>query len=167
MHVLNVHERLLDAPASHVGALLDSLSSADDALWPHRDWPAMRFDRPLGVGAVGGHGPIRYTVEEYTPGRQVRFRFTGPRGFDGTHAFHVEPSDGGRTLLRHVIDMEATGPAPLSWTLLYRPLHDALLEDALDRAERAVGGTPRPRAWSRWVRILRWLVARARGRRPS
>ena len=91
MRVLNIHERRLAAPAAAVGALLDSLASDADALWPRSAWPAMRFDRPLGVGAVGGHGPIPYAVEEYHPGRLVSFRFLGPRGFNGHHRFEVLP----------------------------------------------------------------------------
>ncbi|UNO43730.1 DUF2867 domain-containing protein [Streptomyces sp. MST-110588] len=38
----------------------------------------MRFDRPLGVGAYGGHGPVRYRVSAYDPGRRIRFDFTSP-----------------------------------------------------------------------------------------
>ena len=156
MTVLNVHERVLDASASRVGALLDSLASSDDALWPHDRWPAMSFDRPLEVGAVGGHGPVRYSVEAYDPGQRVRFRFTAPRGFDGTHGYYVEPLDEERTVLRHVLEMQATGPALVSWPLVFRPLHDALIEDSLDRAEQHLGMTPHPRSWPVWVRVLRW-----------
>jgi hypothetical protein len=37
-----------------------------------------------------------------------------------------------------------------------RWLHDALIEDALDRAETATAGRPVPaRRWSPWVRLLR------------
>jgi hypothetical protein len=54
MQVLNVHERELQVGSAEVGALLDSLASENDRLWPRACWPAMRFDRPLGVGAVGG-----------------------------------------------------------------------------------------------------------------
>ena len=171
MNVRNVHERILPAPPARVGALVDSLASAEDGLWPRDRWPAMRFDRPLGVGAVGGHGPIRYRVEAYEPGRSVRFRFTAPRGFEGTHGFEVEAvngpeaPDGERTRLRHVLAMRTGGPALLTWPLVFRPLHDALIEDALDRAERGVGGSPRPRRWSPWVRVLRWQLARRRSRR--
>ena len=93
MKIHNVHERSLAAGADRVGALLDTLSSSRDALWPRGAWPPMRFDGPLAEGANGGHGPIRYTVESYTPGRSVRFRFTGPRGFDGFHGFEVIPAD--------------------------------------------------------------------------
>lgn len=158
MPIRNAHERTLPAPAERVGALLDGLASPEDALWPRHDWPPMRFDRPLQVGAVGGHGPIRYTVEEYEPGRQVRFRFTAPRGFHGTHGLEVEPVDPDHTRLRHVLEMRPTGAARVSWPLVYRPLHDALLEDALDRAERAVGGAAPPRPRSHWVRLLRWAL---------
>ena len=59
LRVLNVHDRNIAAPPDAVGALIDSLASDDDALWPSRTWPRMYLDRPLGVGAIGGHGPIR------------------------------------------------------------------------------------------------------------
>jgi hypothetical protein len=162
MRVRNVHERVLDAPASRIGVLLDSLASSDDLLWPHHLWPAMKFDRPLGKGAMGGHGPIRYTVEEYEPGRRVRFRFTSPRGFAGTHGFEIEALEADRTCLRHLLEMRTGWPAWITWPLIFRPLHDALLEDSLDRAERSVGTEPGPPGWSSWVKILRWMLSRGR-----
>lgn len=90
MDVLNIHKRKLEADPTAVGALLDSLSSPEDRLWPRHAWPRMAFDRPLEVGARGGHGPIRYVVEAYTPGQSIRFRFIGPSGFDGFHGYEIE-----------------------------------------------------------------------------
>lgn len=163
MHVRNVHQRTLAASLDDVGALLDSLASADDRLWPRDRWPAMRFDRPLGVGAVGGHGPIRYVVDAYEPGRRVAFRFTAPPGFHGTHALHVEPEgDGSR--ISHVLEMRTSGPALLTWPLVFRHLHDALLEDAFDKAERSLGLPETNSRWSPYVRFLRWILMK---RRPS
>lgn len=55
-----MHEGILRADGERVGHLVDSLASgADDRLWPHGSWPAMRLDPCLSVGAKGGHGPIR------------------------------------------------------------------------------------------------------------
>lgn len=159
MDVCNVHERVLAADPGRVGALIDALASPNDRLWPRHSWSAMTFDRPLGVGAVGGHGPIRYTVEAYRPGRRARFRFTAPRGFHGTHGFDVELLDGTRTRLRHVLMMNVTGRAVMTWPLVFRPLHDALIEDALDQAERSLGLTPELRRWSPLVKALRWMVS--------
>lgn len=163
MPVYNVHERVLAAEASEVGALIDSLSggTADrpDRLWPHPKWPAVELDRPLTVGAVGGHGPVRYTVAAYVPGTWVRFAFSGPRGFDGFHEFAALPLDGERTVLRHTLAMRTAGPARLSWPLAFRWMHDACLEDALDRAEAACTGTvSQPSRWSPYVRLLRSLA---------
>ncbi|MFG2980413.1 SRPBCC family protein [Streptomyces sp. NPDC048258] len=157
MPVYNVHERLLPATAEEVGALIDSLSDGSaDRLWPYRNWGAMEFDRPLSVGAAGGHGPVRYTVAAYVPGIWIRFAFTGPRGFHGFHEFAALPVDEGRTVLRHTLSMRVTGLARLTWPLAWRPAHDACLEDGLDRAERACAGQlPRPARWSRYVRLLR------------
>ncbi len=165
--VLNIHERLLPAPAEAVGALLDTLSSPGDRFWPRHSWPAMKFDRPLGVGAAGGHGPIRYVVESYVPGRSAWFRFTGPAGFDGGHGFELIDHGDGRTTLRHTVRMETRGPALVSWPLAYRWMHDALVEDGLDCAEAAFGLRPQPQPWSAWVRLLRWFVSHGKAQGQS
>ncbi|MDT0329982.1 SRPBCC family protein [Nocardiopsis lambiniae] len=168
MRVHNVHRRRLTASPAEVGALLDGLASDTDGLWPTDHWPAMRLDRPLGVGAAGGHGPVRYTVVEYTPGERVRFRFSAPRGFDGFHELTVVPEPDGGAVLGHLLRMRARGPALLTWPLLFRPFHDALLEDGLDRAERTLTGTVRtPARWGWYVRLLRRAALRtSRTRHP-
>jgi hypothetical protein len=128
----------------------------------------MRFDRPLGVGARGGHGPIRYFVEEREPGRCIRFRFTAPRGFLGTHGFDMEEVAPRAVRLRHTLEMSVEGLAMLTWPLFFRPLHDALIEDALDRAEAQAPGTPAGRReWSLYVKLLRWGLAAVAGTRRA
>lgn len=164
MEVLNIHERGLDAGVETVGTLIDALASDRDRLWPKAVWPALRLDRPLCVGAAGGHGPISYLVEDYQPGRMVKFRFTGPRGFIGHHWLEVLPGAGQGTLLRHTIQMRTAGMALLSWPLVVKPLHDALLEDALALAQASLGATPVVRPWSCWVRVLRWAMSGGRAR---
>jgi hypothetical protein len=164
MKVLNVHERELQAGPAEVGALIDSIASEQDRIWPRTFWPAVRLDRPLGVGAAGGHGPISYIVEEYLPGQMVKFRFTSPRGFDGHHWLEVLPKAEHRTVLRHTIGMRAHGTALLSWPLVVRPLHDAVLEDALTLAQASLGITPVVRPWSAWVKCLRWVMSGGRAR---
>jgi hypothetical protein len=159
MRVHNVHQRTFPTAVAQAGRLLDGLSSRPDPLWPAGPWPPMRFDRPLGVGAAGGHGPIRYRVEEYQPGRRALFRFTGPPGLSGTHQWLAEPVPGG-CRLSHTIDGRTAGKMLLWWPLVLRPLHDALIEDALDKAELALTGVlARPRSWSRRVRLLRRRAA--------
>ena len=163
MHVHNVHHRELPVPPAVLGALLDSLSRPDDRLWPVAAWPPMRFDRPLQVGTIGGHGPIRYTVESYIPGQTVSFRFTAPPGFRGGHSFLVGLASHG-SRISHDLRMVTTGSGTLSWLLVFRPLHDALIEDALHRASLACGVSEPLPAWSPWVRVLRALL---RSRRIS
>lgn len=162
MQVQNIHERVISAEGSEVGALIDSLASDNDALWPKTFWPPMRFDRPLGVGAVGGHTPISYVVEEFRPGQMVKFRFTGPRGFSGSHWFEILPNAEHSVVLRHTISMRVKGKALLSWTLAIRSLHDALVEDALAQAQASVGVAPVVRPWSPWVKFLRWVMSGGR-----
>lgn len=151
----NVHERTIEAPSEEVGALLDRLGSEGDPLWP-RAWQPMRLDRPLQVGAEGGHGGVRYRVSEYEPGRRVRFTFHPATGIDGYHELVVEPFGEGRCVLRHVLEGEARGVMRVLVPLMVEALHDAVLEDLLDNAERAATGVvARPAQWSRWVRLAR------------
>jgi len=163
--ILNIHERVLDIPSGRVGELIDSLASANDRLWPIDRWPAMQFDRPLGIGAVGGHGPIRYCIESYAPDRSIQFRFIEPKGFVGVHRFEIEPTSDGMTTLRHVIDMRAAGSVWLAWAVAIRPLHNALMEDALDRAEIFGGKQLLARDWSLWVRFVRRIMRRRTNKR--
>jgi hypothetical protein len=171
--IRSVHERRLPAAAAEVGALLETLASDDDRLWPRDRWPAMRFDRPLDarapadplrVGAYGGHGPIRYQVSAHEPGRRVVFAFSG--GLDGEHRFEVEPAGAHAAVLRHVLQAHPSGWIRLAWPLALHQLHDALIEDALDRAELAFGGRPPARSWPLWVRLLRRLLG-ALGSSPA
>jgi hypothetical protein len=121
----------------------------------------MRFDRPLSEGAVGGHGPIRYVVERYEPDTCIVFRFTGPEGFDGTHAYYLNEVEPQRTQLRHELIMTTSGLALLSWPLVFRPLHDALIEDSFQMALASLSDRRAEHApWPIYVRVLRWLLRR-------
>jgi hypothetical protein len=167
MQIVNIHECRLSIDPMEAGSLLDTLASPEDRLWPGDHWPAMRLDRPLGIGATGGHGPIGYRVDAYQPGTRVRFRFTAPPGFNGHHWFEVLPSNEQGAILRHTIDMQVTGRRLLSWLFIIRPLHDALVEDAFYNAEQALGLPARRRPWSLWVRVLRRVRYRRQMPKPT
>ncbi|MGR8011051.1 DUF2867 domain-containing protein [Streptomyces hypolithicus] len=154
--VRNVHERTVEASAEVVGALLDRLSAEDDPVFPTPAWDPMRFDRPLGVGAVGGHGPVRYSVSAYEPGRRVRFAFAPPD--NGFHEMTVEPLGPERCLVRHVLEQDQRGAARLQWLLAVRAAHGTVIEEVFDNFERAAtGGVAHPVRWSPWVRLLHRL----------
>jgi hypothetical protein len=158
----NVHERTLAAAPEAVGQLVDSLSSRGDRLWPNRRWPPMRLDRGLTVGSDGGHGPVRYAVARYEPGRLVAFAFTPKFPIVGEHRCEVLPGPtAGTTVLRHTLEGHPRSWLRLGWPLCFRWLHDALIEDAFDRAEAELAGTPwKPRPLPAHARALRWIAAR-------
>lgn len=164
MEVHNIHECEIEADPVQVGALIDSLASKEDRLWPNQMWPRMEFEHSLGVGAKGGHGPIRYIVEEYTPSESIKFRFIGPKGFDGFHGYEIVAGSNMATVLRHTVKMNTRGSAILSWALIYRPMHDALIEDSLTTAQVSLELSPTVRAWSVWVKVLRWVVSGGKAR---
>jgi hypothetical protein len=154
VRVSNVHRRVFSTNVDRVGALIDSLSTPNDRLWPHQLWPALKLDRPLRVGATGGHGPIHYRVVDYEPTRRVRFTFTKPTGFHGYHEWQARLAPVGCEL-RHALVMDTAGLAVVSWPLIWRPMHDALIEDALDNAGAQLTFSPSDNSWSWWVRTLR------------
>ncbi len=122
-------------------------------------WPPMRFDRPLQVGARGGHGPIRYRVTEYEPGRRVVFRFESPTPLDGWHGFELTETGSEQTRLRHLIAVRPYIWMVVLWPIAFRWFHDAVIEDALHRAAVATGDvSAAPPRWSPWVRILRRIA---------
>jgi len=154
----NVHERKIAASVEDVGALLADVGRASDRLWPAHDWMPMTLDRPVGVGARGGHADIRYSVIAYEPGRRVVFGFEPPTLLTGWHALEVEPLPDGSALLRHVLEAQLHGAYRLLFPLVIRWIHDAVIEDLLDRAEMVVGRAPaQPAVWSPWVQLLRRL----------
>jgi hypothetical protein len=157
--VNNVHQREFHTTEGRLGELLDRVAEPGGPLWPRR-WPPMVLAGPLAVGVAGGHGPIRYRVAEYRPGQRVVFEFTAPTPLQGTHALEVQPGPGpGTAVLRHDLSGRLIGLGLLSWPLVIRWLHDAVLEELLDRAGYAVGDPPaRPVRWSLWVRVGRRLL---------
>lgn len=160
--IRNVHERRLAGTPAVVGELLDSLASDDDRLWPHRRWPPMQLDKGLGLGSRGGHGPVRYEVARYEAGRLAAFAFTPDFGIVGEHRCEVIDEPEGTALLRHTLEGRATGWMRLGWPLAIRWLHDALIEDAFDRAEAQVKGERwTPSSLPSHVRLLRWMVSRS------
>jgi len=165
MKILNIHEREISASADDVAALVAGLGSPDDKLWPKENWPRMILDKPLAKGARGGHGPIRYHVGEYVPGSHVTFQFDDEglvRDMKGFHRFEIE-SRGNGTILRHIVDATCNLKMWLTWHMMVGPMHDAVLEDAFDQAERFFGEEPKkPARWSLWVRLMRRRVQKLR-----
>ena len=161
MKVLNIHKRILHQPKSKVSELLKTLSTENDKIWPSK-WPRMKFKTGIQVGAKGGHGPIRYTVEKYNPDEIIQFRFSKPSGLNGIHKFEITEISDKQTEIKHTIDMDTEGTGTLLWIFAIRSLHDALIEDGLDNFENNFSGDLKSSEWSLWVRFLRRQIVRFR-----
>ncbi|TXC94154.1 DUF2867 domain-containing protein [Streptomyces sp. ISID311] len=155
--------RTIAAPARTVGALLDRLGGDHDPLFPAPVWPPMRFDRPLGAGADGGHGFVRYRVAAYEPGRRIRFDFTG--GPTGWHEVTVRPEGPDSCRVEHVLESRLPPVERLKWALAVRAVHRTVVAELFDNLERAAAGrvvpaTRRPLRVRLFHRLL-WARPRA------
>ena len=113
------------------------------------------------------HVCVRYSVAAYEPASSVEFTIQGPPGFTGSHGFHVHPEENG-AVLTHWIEGAASARFVPAWLMVVRPLHDALIADALDKAEAAAAGTAWiPAPFPRRVRILRRIAGRRSPRRGA
>ena len=162
MHIINIHKRTISEPIESISSKLDSLSSDQDMIWPHELWPAMRFRGGLAIGNKGGHGPIRYRVVQYLPGSLIEFEFLAPRGFNGVHRFELSQIDDGSSELKHTIDMNLSGTGVLVWYAAILWLHDALLEDCLDKIENQSSAKHKSTPHSLWVKLLRSILKKKR-----
>ncbi len=166
LKVLNIHKRIIDQPKSKIVEILETLSTENDQLWPKEQWPAMKFKGGIQVGAKGGHGPIRYSVEKYDPNEIVQFRFSRPLGFNGIHKLELRELENQRTEVKHTIDMNTEGKGTWLWIFTVRSLHNALIEDGFDKLENHFSEVPKKTEWNRWVKILRRQLQKKK-RRPS
>lgn len=160
MKVVNIHKRIINQPLEAVAIIISTLSTDDDKVWPYEKWPAMKFNGGIKVGTKGGHGPIRYKVEEYNPKEIIQFIFTSPRGFIGKHKFEIKEVSPNQTEVIHTIDMITKGKDTLSWLIAIRSMHDALLEDALDKIENNFSFEHKKTEWSWWVKFVRKQIAK-------
>lgn len=155
MKIINFHKRNIHKPINEVGSLLNSLASKNDQLWPHENWSPMKLDRDLIEGAKGGHGPIKYTVTKFKPGKIINFEFTEPSGFQGNHWFELKKKDEKTTEISHTINMEVSGIDIVIWPIVIRPMHNALIEDSFDKLQKHLDIEPQKSSWSLWVKFLR------------
>ena len=159
MKITNVHKRIINQPIERVSELITKLATKDDVIWPYEKWPAIKFKEGLKVGSKGGHGLIRYTITKYDPSRSITFQFTKPNGFNGIHEFKLDELSYNQTEINHTIDVDTSFAATIQWFLFIRWLHDALIEDALDKVENHFSEIEKKTEWSIYVKFWRWILA--------
>ncbi|MDT0557428.1 hypothetical protein RM697_02130 [Ichthyenterobacterium sp. W332] len=160
MKVVNIHKRQIHQPKEQVSRLFKTLSSANDLVWPYENWPAIRFKDGLRVGSKGGHGRIRYTIIEFIEGERIKFQFTKPDGFNGTHELIINAINDLNTEIIHEIRAETTFKATFFWVFVIRWLHNALIEEAFDKVENYFTETKKERRYNLWVKLLRDVYKR-------
>lgn len=153
MSIVNIHTRHLPASVAQIGQMIATAASKEDRVWPHENWPRMHLDRPIQVGASGGHGPIHYRVSIYEPQERVRFEFTS--GSIGWHELQLQATGENSCLLTHTIQTQPSWQFRIAWLLVIRHMHDALVEDLFDKLEAQFHVLEQPKRWNAYVKILR------------
>ena len=157
----NVHERRLAVSAERAGELLETLGSHHDRVWRTDVSEPMFLDRGLEVGSRGGHGPVRYAVTNYEPGRRLDFGFEPGLGLRGRHSLIITPQGDHACVVRHELVAATEGTARILQPLV-EALHDGTIEDVFDQVERELTGTAhRVQATPP---LIRWLGRTTRAR---
>jgi hypothetical protein len=104
-------------------------------------------------------------VAAYEPGRRIAFDFEPGTGLRGGHRLEVQAAGDSTARLSHVLDAEADGIYRFVRPI-FLGMHDALVEDLLDKAElAATGRVARPARWPRWLRVANRIEVALRPRR--
>ena len=160
MKIINIHKREYNRASNTLSELLDTLSSDNDRLWPREIWPPMILSDGLKTNSAGGHGPIRYCVTSYEQGRAVEFKFTKPKEYRGIHKFEINEITASKTELKHTINMDLNLKGIVTWYFAFKWLHDALLEDCLDKVHNQLEISIAKSEHNIWVKILRNILKR-------
>lgn len=162
MKIINIHQREYHQPYARLCDILETLSSRNDRLWPNEIWPPMILSDGLAVHSRGGHGPIGYYISNYDPGKCIEFTFTQPEDFVGTHTFEILVISESLCILKHTIDMDLNSRGAVVWCCAIKWLHDALLEDCLDKVHNQLEESMIHSPHNFWVKILRWLLKKGK-----
>lgn len=160
MQVTNIHKRTISQPKEKVSQLFRTIATNNDLVWPFENWPAMKFKNGLKIGSKGGHGRIRYSIIEFIEGEYIKFQFSKPDGFNGTHELKVESINDKTTEISHIISANLSFKATFFWLLIIRWLHDALIEDAFDKIENYFSDDKKITNHNLWVKLLRGAYKR-------
>ena len=160
MKVINIHKRTIHQPKDKISKILNSLSTNNDQLWPKEKWPPMIFRKGLMEGATGGHRPIKYSIKKYIPGILLEFKFIKPDGLIGIHKFEITEIENDKTEIKHTIDMTVSGKGIFIWYIAVKWLHNALLEDCMDKAENNFLTEKKKTEWNLWVLFLRRIFGK-------
>lgn len=158
MKIINIHKRQFDQPTTLLADILDTIGSDNDRLWPKEKWPRVNLDDRLEIHSSGGHGPIGYYVSLYDFGRLLEFTFTSPEEFIGKHSFEIIDKADGTSELLHRIDMSVNLKGSIIWYCAVKWLHDALLEDCLDKVHNQLAENRVHTPHTFWVKTLRYLL---------
>ncbi len=149
-------------PLSKIAEILETLSTKQDLLWPEENWTPMILDNGLCVDSRGGHGIIKYYVTKYEYGKIVEFCFVEPEEFKGAHRFELSKPSDNRTKIKHTIDVQFNLKGLILWYLIVKWLHDALLEDCLDKVENNLENTNAKTPHNFWLKFLQKVFRKNR-----
>ena len=158
MRILNIHKRAFLESKDEVSKIFASLSGDNDQVWPTEKWPRMIFENGLKEGEIGRHGIVKYSVNKFIPSRLIEFTFIEPKEFKGIHKLELNEVEENKIELKHTIDADLSIRGIFLWYFAIKWLHDALLEDCLDKVENHFLAEKKKTKWNFWVKFLRRIL---------
>lgn len=162
--IFSHHQRTIDCAIETARGLFETFVDNDSIFWPTSSWPRDAFnDDQLKIGSIGGHGGTKYKIQHYQPGACLEFSFIYPKGYLGTHEFRLIFLNSSQFLLCHVTNIKTNIYHWMLWQIMIRWVHDALIQDAFDKAELHLMGKIRLKStWKYRVYLIRHLLGTTR-----
>lgn len=157
-NIVDIRSRQIVGTLEQASFLLQGFADDSPILWPINLWPRDKFDSPLQVGAIGGHGATKYVVVSYDPKKELVFKFISPKGYIGMHGFTLETiSIQGKqgVIITHVTKLLLKRYHLTMWYLAIKWVHEALIEDCFNNAELYLTGKIIKKTQWKW-RVYFW-----------
>lgn len=157
MKIFKIHQRFYKNNPILMN-IIPQLCSPNQTIWPIENWPALQFNDGVKLEAHGGVATIRYRISEILPNSKIVFSFTTPKQFNGIQRFDVNPIGLNMTEFKHTTEIVVGLKGYIYWHSIIKWLHNALMEDMLNKISGKVAGEEIQTSYNLWVKTLRFFL---------
>ena len=82
--------------------------------------------------------------------------------FFNLNKFDIKELPGNKTEVSHIIDVNTDFGGTIKWVFAVKSLHNALIEDGLDKMENHFTEDEKSTEWNMWVKFIRYILIKKR-----